>query len=315
MCYPLTTWSLPHSNTVLVLQVLASTFSLDGLHSVCLHVCVWVCLGIYVRVNYWCSVNPICLVAGVLRSVCSVCVSVCVFMCVRHCQKGGRSSVAIKRQHSLQSCPHRYSCRHRGYRLSVPCIHAWPLECSRTWKTQSFSLSLLPPLLFSICWAVQFAFFFPSLLPLPPFLLSPSVSCALSTLFSLTHKLYSVPHLSCSSLLLCSMHKLLRVEWWYHPIVPVLSPAPKSMEAKEKKNKDERKREVDVGERWRRNEIRVRERDGNILIGMEGCFVFLHWGQLGNTNRCKDVFFRANRDGQALSTQILVWICIYLRYL
>lgn len=77
------------------------------------------------------------------------------------------------------------------------------------------------------------------------------------------------------------------------------------------KNKDERKREVDVGERWRRNEIRVRERDGNIPIGMEGCFVFLHWGQLGNTNRCKDVFFRANRDGQALSTQILVWICIF----
>lgn len=210
MCYPLTTWSLPHSNTVLVLQVLASTFSLDGLHSVCLHVCVWVCLGIYVRVNYWCSVNPICLVAGVLRSVCSVCVSVCVFMCVRHCQKGGRSCAAIKRQHSLQSCPHRYSCRHRGYRLSVPCIHAWPLACSRTWKTQSFSLSLLPPLLFSICWAVQFAFF--SLLCFP---------C----------------HLSCSSLLLCSMHKLLRVEWWYHPIVPVLSPAPKSMEAKEKKTK------------------------------------------------------------------------------
>lgn len=140
MCYPLTTWSFPHSNTVLVLQVLASTFSLDSLHSVCVHVCVWVCLGIYVRVNYWCSVNPICLVAGVLRSVCSVCVSVCVFMCVRHCQRGGRSCAAIKRQHSLQSCPHRYSCRHRGYRFSVPCIHAWPLECSRTWK--SFSLSL-----------------------------------------------------------------------------------------------------------------------------------------------------------------------------
>lgn len=237
MCYPLTTWSLPHSNTVLVLQVLASTFSLDGLHSVCLHVCVWVCLGIYVRVNYWCSVNPICLVAGVLRSVCSVCVSVCVFMCVRHCQKGGRSCAAIKRQHSLQSCPHRYSCRHRGYRLSVPCIHAWPLRVFTNMEN-TVLLTLPPPSTpFLDLLSGTVCFFFPSLLPLPPFLLSPSVSCALSTLFSLTHKLYSVPHLSCSSLLLCSMHKLLRVEWWYHPIVPVLSPAPKSMEAKEKKTK------------------------------------------------------------------------------
>lgn len=169
-----------------------------------------------------------------LGLVCSVCVCVCVFMCVRHCQRRGRSCAAIKRQRSLQSCPHRYSCRHRGYRLSVPCIHTWPLECSRTWKTESFSLSLLPPLLFSICWAVQFAFF-----PLLCFPCHPSFSHplfpVLFLLFSLSRKLYSVPHLSCSSLLLCSMHKLLRVEWWYHPIVPVLSPAPKSMEAKEKK--------------------------------------------------------------------------------
>lgn len=203
MCYPLTTWSLPHSNTVLVLQVLASTFSLDSLHSVCLHVCVWVCLGIYVRVNYWCSVNPICLVAGVLRSVCSVCVSVCVFMCVRHCQRGGRSCAAIKRQHSLQSCPHRYSCRHRGYRLSVPCIHAWPLECSRTWKTQSFSLSLLPPLLFSICWAVQFAFF-----PLLCFPCHPSFSHPLSPvlflLFSLSHINFTVCHTWAAAVCYCA---------------------------------------------------------------------------------------------------------------
>lgn len=39
-----------------------------------------VCLGMYVRVNYWCSVNPIWLLAGAPCGVCCVCV--CVFACV-----------------------------------------------------------------------------------------------------------------------------------------------------------------------------------------------------------------------------------------
>ncbi len=51
---------------------------------------------------------------GRCGAVCYVCVFVFVFVCVRHCQRGGRSSAVIKRQHSLQSCPHRFSYRHTG---------------------------------------------------------------------------------------------------------------------------------------------------------------------------------------------------------
>lgn len=156
-------------------------------------------------------------------------------------------------------------------------------------------------------------FFSPSLLPLPPFLLSPSVSCAFSTLFSLTQTL------QCATLELQQSVIVQHAQAAKSRVV-ISSHCPCAVTCTkehggEREKKDERKREVDVGERWRRNEIRVWGRDGNILMGMEGCFVFLHWGQLGNTNRCKDVFFRANRDGQTLSTNILVWICIYLIYL
>lgn len=38
----------------------------------CVLVCISVCLGIYVWLNYWCSVNPICLMAGATCAVCYV---------------------------------------------------------------------------------------------------------------------------------------------------------------------------------------------------------------------------------------------------
>lgn len=80
MCYPLTTWSFPHSNTVLVLQFLASTFSLDSLHSVCVRLGVFgdICEG---ELLMQCKSN---LPHGRCAAFCLLCVRLCV--CVYVCE-------------------------------------------------------------------------------------------------------------------------------------------------------------------------------------------------------------------------------------
>lgn len=91
--------------------------------------------------------------------------------------------------------------------------------------------SSLPSPSFSLSWAVQFVFL--SLSHSPSF--SPPLSRLLFVLFSL-----SLSHTQTSqcatlelqqSVIVQHADKLLGADQWYHPIVPVLSPAPESVES------------------------------------------------------------------------------------
>lgn len=165
----------------------------------------------------------------------------------------------------MQSFPHRFSYRRRSKRLSVSYKHACSPEltnmhwrCGANWPTHPLTFPSL--LLLSVSVEQHRLFFFFSV-PLSP---SVFLFC---TLFSLSQNSQCATLELQHSVVVQHSYKLLGADQWYHPIVPALSPAPRSMESgKERGGKERRKVEGKKrdrgweGGRWR----------------LEDCVVFLH---------------------------------------